>query len=109
MVLLKLEIITSLISSMPAWLNKGMTTVGGLLPAVGFAMLLKYMPTKQYGIYAVLGFVLASYLSLPMLPIALIAAVFAWNEYRALEKGNNVPVVSAGPTAEDIANGNYDE
>ena len=103
------DFITNLIASMPAWLNKGMKTVGGLLPAVGFATLLKYMNMKEYGIYVVLGFVLASYLNLPMLAVAAITLVFAVNEYKALERGSNVAVASTAPTAEDIASGNYDE
>jgi mannose/fructose/N-acetylgalactosamine-specific phosphotransferase system component IIC len=95
---------------MPAWLNKGMTTVAGVLPAVGFATLLKYMNLKSYGIYVVLGFILASYLNLPMLAIAGIALVFAFNEYRNLEKGSSNAAVSGNqPTAEQIASGNYDE
>ena len=67
------------------------------------------MNMKEYGIYVVLGFVLASYLNLPMLAVAAITLVFAVNEYKALERGSNVAVASTAPTAEDIASGNYDE
>lgn len=103
------EFITNLIGSMPAWLNKGMTTVAGVLPAVGFATLLKYMNMKEYGIYLVLGFILSAYMNVPMLAIAGITLVFAVNEYRSLEKGNKSAVTSAGPTAEQLESGNYDE
>lgn len=102
------DFITNLIAAMPEWLNKGMTTVGGVLPAVGFATLLKYMNIREYGIYLLLGFVLAAYLEMPMLAIAGISLIFAFNEYRSLEKGNSIPM-PAGPTAEEIASGNYDE
>ena len=106
------DFITNMINAMPSWLSKGMTSVSGILPAVGFATLLKYMNVREYGIYLVLGFILAAYLNVPMLAIAGVALVFAVNEYRNLEKGNGSSAVAAAggePTAEQIASGNYDE
>lgn len=116
------EFVTNLVQSMPVWLNKGMTTVAGMLPAVGFAMLLKYMPVQKYGIYAVMGFVLAAYFNQAMLPIALIATVFAVNEYRRLEDHDRLAsataaapvaaesnIVTSEPTPEQLESGDYDE
>lgn len=40
------EITQTLISFMPAWLFRGLQVAGKLLPAVGIAILLKYLPTK---------------------------------------------------------------
>lgn len=53
------------------WFNRGITTVGGILPAVGFAMLLKIMPVEQYPAFLLLGFVMFAYLKMPLVGIAL--------------------------------------
>ncbi len=106
------DFVNNLIASLPEWFNRGMNVVGGLLPAVGFATLLKYMPVNKYGVYAVLGFALASYLNLGMLPIALIVVVFAFNEFLRLERDAELVKMignSGQPSAEDLASGDYDE
>jgi PTS system, IIC component len=54
---------------------------GGLMPAIGFGILLNIMLRKEYVAYYILGFVLAAYLQQPLLAIALIGVVFALIEY----------------------------
>lgn len=58
----------------------GMTLVGGMLPAVGFAMLLRIMPVRRYWYMLPIGFVLFAYLQVPLQGIAIfgvgIAAIF---------------------------------
>lgn len=71
------EITQSLINIMPTWLMSGLKVAGGLLPAVGIAILLKYLPTKKYIPYILFGFVLAAYLQVPMLGVAIAGAAFA--------------------------------
>lgn len=39
-----------------AWLGQGLTVAGGALPAVGFAILLRYLPVKKHVAYLLLGF-----------------------------------------------------
>ncbi|GGI42597.1 PTS mannose/fructose/sorbose/N-acetylgalactosamine transporter subunit IIC [Mammaliicoccus stepanovicii] len=90
------------------WLGDGLTTAGAVLPAVGFAILLRYLPIKKHYMYFILGFVLTAifasmfdgmtslgtavsgldkkfdteFNSLPMLAIALIGFAFAAMEYK---------------------------
>lgn len=97
------SVIEMLLANMPAWLNGGLSVAGGLLPAVGFAILLKYMPFNKYYIYAILGFVLASYFNAPMLAVALIGFVAAVLTFKQTERFNNV---SAGGVR---GGNNYDE
>lgn len=80
------ELIVSLLASIPEWLMNGFKVAAGILPAVGFAILLKYMPMKQYGIFIVFGFVLTSYLNMPMLAVSLLALIIAVRIYQGLEK-----------------------
>ena len=46
-----------------AWLGAGLTLAGKMLPGVGFAILLRYLPVKKNIPYLILGFVLTAMLS----------------------------------------------
>ncbi|WP_334352546.1 PTS mannose/fructose/sorbose/N-acetylgalactosamine transporter subunit IIC [Companilactobacillus sp. HBUAS56257] len=90
------------------WLNTGLQTAGATLPAVGFAILLHYLPVKKHIAYLILGFTITALLStlftsiqtigagvgavnkaftasfngLPMLAIALIGGSLAYLQYK---------------------------
>jgi PTS system mannose-specific IIC component len=55
------------------WINKGIGAAGGILPALGFAMLLKIMPIQKYPAFLLLGFVLFAYLKMPLVGVAIAA------------------------------------
>lgn len=54
------EAITNALNGDFAWLGTGLTVAGGALPAVGFAILLRYLPVKKHIAYLILGFVIAA-------------------------------------------------
>ncbi|WP_308622645.1 PTS sugar transporter subunit IIC [uncultured Enorma sp.] len=56
------EAITAALNGDLAWLGAGLTVAGGALPAVGFAILLRYLPVKKHIAYLLLGFVIAALL-----------------------------------------------
>ena len=56
------EAITNALNGDLAWLGTGLTVAGGMLPAVGFAILLRYLPVKKHIAYLILGFVIAALL-----------------------------------------------
>ncbi|MDD3254123.1 MAG: PTS galactosamine transporter subunit IIC [Lachnospiraceae bacterium] len=63
---------------LPAWLTHGFEVAGGILPAVGFAMLLKVMLKMEYVPFLLIGFVIACFLSFSnLLPIAVVGAALA--------------------------------
>ncbi len=68
--------VQTLVTNFPAWLSSGLSVASGMLPALGFAILLKYMPIRKYGYFMLLGFVLAAYLKLSILAIAMLGTVF---------------------------------
>lgn len=71
-----------LVSSMPGWLTHGFEVAGGILPAVGFAMLLKVMLKIQYTPYLIIGFIAASFISFGnLLPVAVIGTALALMEF----------------------------
>lgn len=78
--------IEAAIKVIPEWVTNGLNIAGGMLPVVGIAMLLRYMPTERY-IWAVLvGFVMSAYLSLPILGVSIIGFALAVYIYRELTK-----------------------
>lgn len=56
----------------------GLATVGGMLPAVGIGMLLNFMGKRHLIPYFLIGFLLAMYLDLPIIVIALFGAAAAY-------------------------------
>ncbi|AEB07637.1 phosphotransferase system PTS sorbose-specific IIC subunit [Coriobacterium glomerans PW2] len=56
------EKIVGLLQGDLSWLAQGLTVAGGALPAVGFAILLRYLPVKRHIAYLLLGFVIAALL-----------------------------------------------
>lgn len=89
---------------LPKWLIDGFGVAGGLMPAIGFAMLLNIMFKKNYIIFFVLGFVLATYLNLPVIGIAAIGFIIAIYDYQVNKKMDTLQPV-AGPVEEDYSDG----
>lgn len=70
--------ISSLVASMPEWLIHGFEVAGGILPAIGFAILLKNLFQIKYLAYLLVGFLTVSFIDLPnLLPVAIIGLSFA--------------------------------
>lgn len=63
------------VDSVPAVVMTGLTVTGQLLPAVGLALLMKMIWTKQTGIYYLLGFVLFAYFKIPIVAIAVLGVI----------------------------------
>ena len=96
----KAEVIVNLL---PEWLTNGLSVAGGLMPAIGFAILLNTMYKRDYIIFLALGFILVTYFSLPILPLAVLAACIAVYDYLISEKKESVP--SNIEESEDYTNG----
>jgi PTS system mannose-specific IIC component len=77
------QAVTTFFKTYP-WIDQGISVAGGVLPALGFAMLLKILPVQKYPAFLVIGFVLFAYLKMPLLGIA-IAAVAIVLVYQALK------------------------
>ena len=72
------DVVQALIARIPANWVTGLATVGGMLPAVGIGMLLNYMGKRQLIPFFLIGYLLATYLNLPILVIALFGAAMAY-------------------------------
>ena len=99
------------------WLGDGLSVAGAVLPAVGFAILLRYLPVKKHFPYLILGFTVTALLgtiftnmqllgtsvasvvkdfsgvfnALPMLAVALIGFALAAISYK------NGQMIPSGP------------
>ncbi len=91
------DLVQKVLDILPDWLMGGMNTAGGLLPAVGIAILLRYMNTKNYIAYMIVGFVLFAYLSVPMLGIALFGIAAGLINYKKAQE-QQIQVAGAAST-----------
>lgn len=73
------KLVEAIFDTLPQWLVDGFNVIGGILPAVGFAMLLNVIGAsgRVFAFFA-LGFVLVSYLKLDIVGLAIIGAVLAY-------------------------------
>ena len=71
--------VESLYNTLPEFIRRGLSIAGGIMPAMGMAMLLKMMDFKKLWCFFAIGYVLSAYLGLSILAIAIlsIAVVFA--------------------------------
>ena len=75
-----------LLEVMPQWFLSGLTLAGKMLPAVGIAMLLRYMPTAKYFQYLLAGFFLSAFLNVPIIGAAIVGVALAIAFYQRAER-----------------------
>lgn len=85
-------LIVALTEVMPAWLVNGFVIVSKLFPAVGFSILLRYLPTKNNIQYLIVGFALVAWFSAPILGVTAIGLALAVATF----KNSSAEVVTEG-------------
>lgn len=69
--------VKAVLKVVPTWVTTGLNVAGGMLPVLGIALLMHYMPVKKY-IWAVMaGYVLSAYLKLPIIGVSILGAAAA--------------------------------
>ena len=71
------EVVTNALNAMPAWLSGGMTVGGGMVAAVGYAMVINMMASKEVWPFFALGFVLAAINQLTLIALGVIGVCLA--------------------------------
>ncbi|MCQ2011438.1 MAG: PTS sugar transporter subunit IIC [Sporolactobacillus sp.] len=71
------DAINAFVKAIPQVIMNGLNICGGLLPAVGMAMLLKLLWDKKIYAFFFLGFILVAYLKLPLVALAVLGAIIA--------------------------------
>ena len=99
--------ISSLLNAMPAWLTDGLAVGGGMVVAVGYAMVINMMATKEVWPFFAVGFVLATIPQLTLMGLGAIGVSIALI-YLALSKkgGSGNGGSNTGDPVGDII-GNY--
>ena len=69
--------VAAALNSMPAWLTDGMSIGGGMVVAVGYAMVINMMATKETWPFFALGFVFACVSEFTLIALGVIGVVIA--------------------------------
>lgn len=99
------DVVTSALNAMPAWLSGGMTVGGGMVAAVGYAMVINMMSTKETWPFFAIGFVLAAISQLTLIALGAIGVSLALI-YLGLKEsaGSNGGGTGSGDPLGDILN-----
>ncbi len=79
------QVVEIVLSWLPTWFMNGMKVAGGILPALGFVVLLHSLPLKKSYMFLILCYVLYAYLNMPVLGVSLIGLVITlilFNQYQ---------------------------
>lgn len=82
------EYVQKLFDVVPKAIMDGLGVAGGILPALGFGMLLALMLSKKVWPFFIVGFVFAAYLKVPTVGLALIGIVAAVTYDMFMNNGN---------------------
>lgn len=88
-ILLGVNAVKSLVSAMPVWVSNWFKVAGGILPALGFAMLFVMMSNKKLVPYFIIGFAVAAFFKGSLVGVAVIglaAALLYVNNMSKAEK-----------------------
>ncbi|QIH77128.1 PTS mannose/fructose/sorbose/N-acetylgalactosamine transporter subunit IIC [Macrococcoides canis] len=80
------DVVNAILKVAPDWLMGGLKLAGAILPVVGIAILLHYLPINRYFGYLIIGYIFAAYLKVPMMGIALAGLAASLIHYKNLQK-----------------------
>lgn len=93
-------VMQQVLNMIPKFIQTGLSISAGILPALGFAILLRMIVNKEIIGYLIVGFVLTAYLKLPVVGVALLAAgIIAILLY--MDKGNTASTENDGGDPDD--------
>ena len=83
------ESVKSALEAMPAWLSEGMQICGGMVVAVGYAMVINMMATREVWPFFAIGFALAAVSELTLIALGAIGVAIALIYLALSKKGGN--------------------
>lgn len=98
------ETVAQVISWLPSFVTGGLAVASGMLSAVGFGMLLKLVWTKSLAVYFFVGYLLAAYLGLPVLGVALAGALYVIILFNENKDKQSQVVIDTVNTEEELFN-----
>ncbi len=79
------QFVTQLVEAIPESIMNGLTVAAGLLPVVGIAILLRYLPFKKLFVFFLIGFILAAAFGLNLLMVTILGGILIYILY-SIEK-----------------------
>lgn len=100
------KVVTSVLHSMPDWLNHGMEVGGGMVAAVGYAMVINMMSTKETWPFFAIGFALAAINELTLIGLGVIGFAMAliYMKLKESSSSSNGSSSNTGDPLGDIIN-----
>lgn len=95
------EQVQGLLNVIPQFVFDGLGVAAGILPAMGFAMLLRMVLTKRLMPFFALGFTLSAFFHLPVLGVAILAVVIAIEKVGALDEQPQAALASESAGDDD--------
>ena len=83
------ESVKAALEAMPAWLSEGMQIGGGMVVAVGYAMVINMMATREVWPFFAIGFALAAVSELTLIALGAIGVAIALIYLALSKKGGN--------------------
>lgn len=104
-------VVNNIIENFPDWLMGGLKVAGGLLPVVGIAVLLRYLPVKRFLPFLIIGFFFTAFLNVPMIGVSLIGFAMALIYLKATLDKSKVKTYNEEITITDnnLYEGEYEE
>lgn len=96
------EAVKGALEMMPAWLAGGMQVGGGMVVAVGFAMVINMMATREVWPFFALGFAFAAVSDLTLIALGTIGVALAFIYLNLSKKGGNGAAAGSGDPIGDI-------
>ncbi|MDU3211023.1 PTS mannose/fructose/sorbose transporter subunit IIC [Anaerococcus sp.] len=98
--------VTNALNAMPAWLKEGMQVGGGMVAAVGYAMVLNMMSTKETWPFFALGFVLAAIPQITLIGLGVIGLALGliYMKLKGLAQSSSSSSHGSGDPLGDVIN-----
>lgn len=89
LLLIPADAVKAALEAMPAWLSDGMAIGGGMVVAVGYAMVINMMATREVWPFFAIGFALAAVTQLTLIALGAIGVAIALIYLNLSKKGGN--------------------
>ncbi|MEX6003713.1 PTS N-acetylgalactosamine transporter subunit IIC [Providencia vermicola] len=96
---------SAMVQKAPQWLLDGLAVAGGMMPAIGFSLLMKIMMKKTYVAYFILGFISVTFLNMPIIAVALGAFATALIDFFNRTRNDNNDNGSSPKVAQEMNDG----
>jgi len=104
------DLMSTLVNAMPLLLIHGLEVAGGILPAIGFGMLLRVMMKPLYIPYLIIGFLMANFINMSnLLPVALLGTALALFDFFGTKNRKNEMKNAIKEISINDEGGNYND